>query len=273
MEVPGGWIVGRQAREGTPVLLLHGGPLSDYTAPLADLLPQFRTIRYQQRGLPPSTVAPPYTIEAHLSDAIAVLDALQVERVWAVGHSWGGHLALHLAVACAERLLGVIAIDPLGAVPDGGASELDRNIFERLARHSAELSARAADLDRRAQAGAASDAEMHESVVLAWPYYFARPDQAPPPPQFDVSVELYAGVFASIFEHFELGTLERGLPHYEGRFMIIHGEDDPLPIEASRKTAKLVPQTRFVPITDTGHFPWLERPNEFSAALTAFLNE
>src|SRR5262245_49594237 len=98
--------------------------MTDYTAPLAELLHGYRTIRYQQRGLPPSTLEGPFAIEAHVSDAIAVLDAMGIDRAWVIGHSWGGHLAFHLAAAHPERLLGLVGIDALGAVPDGGWSGL-----------------------------------------------------------------------------------------------------------------------------------------------------
>jgi pimeloyl-ACP methyl ester carboxylesterase len=274
VEVAGGRLVGWQAGTGTPVLILHGGPLTDYTAELAGLLPQFRTIRYQQRGLPPSTLAPPYTVETHVADAIAVLDALQIERAWVIGHSWGGHLAMHLAVAHPSRLLGVIGVDPLGAVPDGGWADLDRNLFERLAHHSPAAAQRAEEIDRRAMAGEATTDEMRESVLLVWPYYFAQPETAAqPPPDLDMSVELYAGVVASVREHFDRGTLERGLARYAGPFLLIHGESDPLPLEASRRTAALMPQAVLTPIADVGHFPWLERPDEVAAALTGFLSD
>lgn len=271
VDVAGGRLVGWQAGDGTPALVLHGGPLSDYTAPLVAQLPgSLRTIRYQQRGLPPSTLAEPYTVEAHVEDAVGVLDALEIERAWAIGHSWGGHLAFHLAVTCPERLLGVVAIDPLGAVPDGGWGDLERNLFERLERRSPEGAARAQELDRRAMAGEGSDEEMRESLALVWRFYFAQPEAAPPMPEFGVSVELYAGVASSIYEHFERGTLADGLPRYRGPFLLVHGELDPLPLAASRATAALVPGAVLEPIADAGHFPWLERPDEFSAVLAAF---
>jgi hypothetical protein len=59
------------------VLVVHGGPgLSDYTAPLAaELEDAFGVIRYQQRGLAPSTTSGPFGISEHVADAIAVLDA------------------------------------------------------------------------------------------------------------------------------------------------------------------------------------------------------
>ncbi len=219
-------------------------------------------------------LAPPYTIETHVADAIAVLDALQIERAWVIGHSWGGHLAMHLAVAHPSRLLGVVGVDPLGAVPDGGWADLDRNLFDRLARHSPAGSERAQEIDRRAMAGEATADEMRESVVLVWPHYFAQPETAPPPPpDLDVNVELYAGVVASVYEHFDRGTLERGLPGYADPFLLVHGESDPLPLEASRRTAGLMPQAVLTPIAGVGHFPWLERPEEVSAALTVFLQD
>ncbi|MGH3033928.1 MAG: alpha/beta fold hydrolase [Gaiellaceae bacterium] len=272
VDVSGGRLVGWQGGDGMPALVLHGGPLSDYTAPLVTQLPgSLRTIRYQQRGLPPSTLAKPYTVAAHVEDAVRVLDALEIERAWAIGHSWGGHLAFHLAVTHPERLLGVVAIDPLGAVPDGGWGDLECNLFERLELRSPEGAARARELDRRAMAGEASDEEALESLRLVWPFYFARPEAAPSMPEFDISVELYAGVVASVYEHFERGTLAAALPRYGGPFLLVHGELGPLPLAASQATAALVPQAVVEPIAGAGHFPWLERPDEFSAVLASFV--
>jgi len=247
--------------------------MSDYTEPLGRMLADaYRTIRYQQRGLAPSVQSGPYTVEAHVDDAVRVLDALEIERAWAIGHSWGGHLAFHLAVARPERLLGLVAIDPLGAVPDGGWADLDRNIFQRFRERSAPAAARAQELDERATAGEASDAEMLEAVRLVWPYYFADPDAAPPMPDLHVSVSLFSGVASSIHEHFERGTLTTGLPRYDGPLLIVHGEQDPLPLEASRATAALVAHAVLVPIAEAGHFPWLERAEQLDEAVRGFMS-
>jgi pimeloyl-ACP methyl ester carboxylesterase len=273
VDVPGGRLVGWESGSGTPALVLHGGPLSDYTAPLAALFPELRMVRYQQRGLSPSTLEPPFDVETHVADAVAVLEALGLDRVWAIGHSWGGHLALHLAVAHPERLAGVVAIDPLGAVPDGGWGALDRNLFERLAADSPEDAARAKELDERAMAGNASDAEADESLGLVWPYYFSDPRDAPPVPDVRSSVPLYAAVVQSVYDHFERRTLEDGLPRFSGPMLVAHGEDDPLPLDASRKTVGLVPGARLATLPRCGHFPWLERPDELAAVVRRFISQ
>ena len=97
--------------------------MSDYLADLAaELYPVMTIARYQQRGLAPSVVDGDRTVEGHVADAVAVMDALGWDKAWVIGHSWGGHLAMHLAVARPDRLLGMVALDALGAVPDGALS-------------------------------------------------------------------------------------------------------------------------------------------------------
>lgn len=80
--VSGGHVHAWRQGAGPPLLLLHGGPgLSDYTYTLEpELLDGYRVVRFQQRGLPPSTLEGPFEVERHVADAVAVLDALEIER-------------------------------------------------------------------------------------------------------------------------------------------------------------------------------------------------
>ena len=145
----GGWVAG----DGTPVLLLHGGPgLSyEYLDGLADELGTgFRVAGFQQRGLEPSTLAGPFTISQAIDDVIAVLDGLGWSQAVLVGHSWGGHLVFRMASSRPDRLLGVLAVDPIGVVGDGGTAAFEAEI---VARTPKEGRARAQELDERAMSG------------------------------------------------------------------------------------------------------------------------
>jgi len=265
-EVPGGAITAWQAGTGPAVLILHGGPgLSDYTAPLAaEFTDAFGVIRYQQRGLAPSTTSGPFDIGQHVADAIAVLDAAGAERAYLVGHSWGGHLALHLAVQHPARLLGLVIADPLGAIGDGGAGDMGRNL---TARTPPGLAARARELDERAMAGQGTAADARESLAIVWPGYFSAPRAAPPMPALDISVDCYAATFGSIQEHFERKTLERRLPELTVPTVFVLGADSPIPPEHGRATAALIPGASCQIEPECGHFIWLERPSAMRQAL------
>jgi proline iminopeptidase len=250
---------------GPPALVLHGGPgLSDYTEPLAvELADVFRCIRYQQRGLDPTTLRGPYTVEAHVADACRVLDQYGFDRAWVVGHSWGGHLAMHLAVAEPERVAGLVLVDALGAVEDGGRSEMQAQFASRM---PADELRRAEELDGEGSAEAAV-----EAMRLWWPYYFADPTSAPPMPPFRISPECSTETWASIEEHVRRRTLERGLPDVGVPALVVHGDRDPLPLSASERTAALLPDARLGILQDCGHFPWLEREGAISSLAGAVL--
>lgn len=264
--VPGGAIAAWQAGSGSPVLLLHGGPgLSDYTEPLAaELDDAYTVIRYQQRGLAPSVRSGPFDIEQHVADAIAVLDAAGAGRAYVIGHSWGAHLAMHLAVRHQDRVLGLVAADPLGAIPDGGFSDMEQNLTARIA---PELTARARELDERALAGQGTTEDALESLAIVWPGYFSRPREAPPMPPLNLSVDCYARTFESISWHFEHKTLEQQLPSLHVPTVFLLGADSPIPPEHGIASAALIPGARSQVEPDCGHFAWLEHPGSVRRVL------
>ncbi len=269
-EVPvaGGVLSGHRGGEGPPALLLHGGPaLPDYTEGCAaELSGAFETIRYTQRGVPPSLEAPPYTIESHMADALAVLDFFGLERAWAIGHSWGGHLALHLAVAHPERLLGIVCVGPLGAYGEV-FGEFGANLRRAISPGQA---ARIDEVEAARREGRATEADLLERWEIVWPVSFAHPESAPPLPVARAGVRCSADTNASIAAHFECGTLVEGLPGVALPAFFIHGAADPLPPRSSLETAALIPGARVELIEDCGHFPWLERPGEVVRAYQLF---
>jgi pimeloyl-ACP methyl ester carboxylesterase len=263
--VPGGTITAWQQGEGPPVLLLHGGPgVSDYTESLAaELEDGYSVTRYQQRGVAPSTTEGPFRVETHMADAIAVMDGAGVDKAYLLGHSWGGHLAFHLAVAHQDRFLGLLPIDPLGAIGDGGLEEMGKIMDERV---GPEQAAKAEELDTRAQSPEGSPDDAVEAFRIMWPGYFASPEKALPMPPFRVSLTCNNETFASIFEHFEAETLTRGLGEVRLPTVFVLGGDSPLRPRHNIATAALLPNATYQ-IEDTGHVVWMERPGAVRRAL------
>src|SRR5690606_38280884 len=54
-----------------------------------------------------------YNIEEFGKDAVALIDHLNLEKVILIGHSLGGDVALEVAVALPEKIIGFIGVDTL----------------------------------------------------------------------------------------------------------------------------------------------------------------
>jgi pimeloyl-ACP methyl ester carboxylesterase len=255
----------RRAGSGPPVLLLHGGPGLgfDYLRDLADELAEENDVAwYQQRGQAPSAAEGPYTVAADVGDARRVLDALGWQQAYVVGHSWGGHVALHVAETMPERLLGVLAVDPLGSVGDGRWPEFDEELFRRTPEA---VRARARELDELSMAGAAGDELALEGMRLVWPAYFAEPESAPPMPELRIASERSAEMVPSIMA--ELPALEAGLPGIRVPVGFVHGSLSPMPLGASTDAAERIPGAWVEVIEGAGHFIWVEAPGAVRESL------
>ncbi|MGW0879209.1 alpha/beta fold hydrolase [Streptomyces sp. NPDC002671] len=99
---------------GVPLLMLHGFPQHWYAwHKVAGLLPDgYRLICPDLRGFGWSEATPRgYDMDALAEDAIALLDALGLERVGLVGHDWGAHLGFRLCLRAPERFSGYVALN------------------------------------------------------------------------------------------------------------------------------------------------------------------
>jgi pimeloyl-ACP methyl ester carboxylesterase len=263
-----GSISGSETGAGPPLLMLHGGPgLSDYMALLAGETTAFRAIHYQQRGLAPSALDGPFTVGRHVADAIAVLDGLGLPQALVLGHSWGGHLALQLAVAAPGRVSGLVVVDGLGVTgPDGGAGDLGQGLMGRLPEAAlgqlGELAGRIGDRPP-------TDAEADEQAALLWPSYFADPARAlPVPADMRVSVAGNMQAMASVIESLA-GGFPAALASVTAPAVFVLGEQSPMPVSQGQQTAALLPDAEVVVVPGAGHLPWHEQPGCVAGALAA----
>ena len=268
VSVPGGQLVGVRSGLGRPLLVLHGGPaMNDYSDWFAAELAGWDALRYTQRGVAPSVTEGPFTIEQHVSDALAVLDQHDVAAATVLGHSWGGYLAMQLAARAPGRVNALVLADTLGAVGDGGlagfGAELD-------ARATPETRAKIAELDKLSTTSKEEkDAAALEYFRLEWPGYFAIPAQAPPVPDtVRVSAEGFEQTSASVAEAVERGDLPGLLRGFTGPVEVVAGECSPLPRQAAESTAAVFPDARLTIVPGAGHQVWYEAPGSLAAALS-----
>jgi pimeloyl-ACP methyl ester carboxylesterase len=113
--------------DGPVVLLAHGFPELAYS--WRHQLPAlaragYRVVAPDQRGYGRSSrpeAVEAYDIHHLVGDLVAVLDDLQAERAFVVGHDWGSMVASHLALLHPDRVRGLVNMSvphlPRGEVP------------------------------------------------------------------------------------------------------------------------------------------------------------
>lgn len=104
---------------GPPVLVVHGvtNTGARYRRLAEEMLPEVRVLAPDLRGHGLSTWEPPWSVEQHVADLLATLDAQGLDRVVVVGHSFGGLLSLHLAATAPGRVRRLVLLDPAVALP------------------------------------------------------------------------------------------------------------------------------------------------------------
>ena len=106
-----------------PIVALHGLASSSHWYDLiARLLsPQYRIVAPDQRGHGQTTQAPQgYDWPTLASDVASLMDLLEIQQAFVIGHSWGGHVASSLAANHPERVSRLVMID--GGFWDGRLS-------------------------------------------------------------------------------------------------------------------------------------------------------
>lgn len=93
---------------GPAILLIQGaGTVGEAWRPqIATLHRSFRCISFDNRGIGGSGLPPgALTIEAMAGDALALMDALRIDRFHVVGHSMGGLIAQQVALQARSRVI------------------------------------------------------------------------------------------------------------------------------------------------------------------------
>tara|TARA_Y100001960_G_scaffold324166_1_gene404049 strand:- start:189 stop:992 length:804 start_codon:yes stop_codon:yes gene_type:complete len=211
-----------------------------------------RIIRYDRRGHGRSDVPPgPYSFERLGRDALAVVDALSVGKVWFCGLSMGGMTGMWLAANVPERFRGF-------ALCNTGAYMPPYEMWtERI-----NLS-RAGHLDR-----------MVEKVLERWltaEFRKTHPDAVARVREhyLETPPEGYAACCEAIRDLDQRESIK----FIRAPVMVLAGAEDPATTPAHGKLiADSVPGARYVELAAAAHLSNIERPDAFNFALADFID-
>lgn len=116
VSVAGGTLLGERwdGQRPVPLVLVHGfgGSRRDWAPVIAALGGEIETVAYDQRGFGESDATPGVRF-SHAEDLVALLDTLDLDQVDVCGLSLGGGTALGCALDAPERIRRLVLISPM----------------------------------------------------------------------------------------------------------------------------------------------------------------
>ena len=241
------WIGG----DGPPLLFLHGGDFwLQNRACLDRLAERFRVVAPRHPGFG-SSPRPSWFRSVHdiAYLYLDLIDRLALDKPLVVGASFGGWIALEMAVRDPARIGRLVLIDSVG-VKFGGREERDfADIYalpaaEVLRRSFADPAA-APDYTRLSDAALEDVARDREATALyGWKPYMHDP------------------------------ALGHWLHRVTAPALVLWGADDGIaPPAYGERLAAALPNARFTKIAGAGHHPQVEQPQQVADAILRFAQE
>ena len=244
---------------GAPVVLIHGsGPgvtaYANWRLTLPDLAQHFRVLAPDMDGFGYSDKRGDYSISGWVGQIMGFLDALNLERASLVGNSFGGAIALRIAIDHPDRvdrlvLMGAMGVDfPITEGLDAGwgyepGIENMRRILEFFTYNRELITDDLVEVRYRAA--------LEPGVQEAFAQMF------PPPRQ--------RGVKNMASPEDQIGQI----PH---ETLIVHGRDDRvIPLQNAYRLLELLPRSELHVFGRCGHWSQIEWADEFNDQVIRFL--
>lgn len=264
----------RELGDGPPLVCLPGGPgrTPDYFGDLGGLSRSRRLIMPDTRGTGESQDASDplsYRVDRLVGDVEALRAHLGLDRMDLLGHSAAGDLAMLYAAAYPERVARLVLLTPsLSAV---GIEETGERWRAALARRSEEPWYPAA-LAAMEKAEAGDDSAENRREYM--PFYYGYWDD-------DARAHVAVGISErsrAVRERFRAeGALNpaatrEALARLDAPVLVYAGDLDANPTpESAAAAADLFPGGLVMVQPGAAHFPWVDAPEFFAAAISAFL--
>jgi proline iminopeptidase len=274
--------------QGSPLVIVHGGPGAshDYFLPyLVPLARHHQLIFIDERGSGRSTKLDDpsgYTVEAMVEDVEAVRKELALGRIALLGHSYGGVLAQAYALKYQKNLSGLILCSTFHST-----TKLNEVFRKQLAAMPAELRERIEKLEAAGLFGHGKDYEKNrytnDYMIAAWgegyfPYLYQRhpEENYDPVDNGKMSWDLYRAMWGSHGEFIVDGNLKSveyadRLPSLRVRTLVTAGDHDECDPALAKELSGLIPGSRVVIFPQSGHMTFVDQPDLFLRTVDEFL--
>lgn len=257
---------------GTPVLVLHGGPGSgldqEYFKPqLLALAANHEVIFYDQRGsgksLETALDRNVINLQQFTDDVEAVRVALGLDQMILLGHSWGGFLAMNYAIKYPDHIAKLILVDtmPADAIGKLAASKALNKRLEPIQDEIAPLN----DYNELQKLSAEEIIALNRKLFSV--YFYHPEDVEKLTLAMTVESSLSGYKVSQMMNRDMLIDLLPKLHKMKIPTILIEGEEDFIPMWTIKQIEKAIPNSKLFVISESGHFPYIENPDEFYKAI------
>lgn len=240
-------------RDGAPWIVFSNSICTDislWDGQTAALAPNFRVLRYDQRGHGGSSAPSSACTFDQLGDDVgALLDHLGIATCTFVGLSMGVPTGLDLYARQPHRIERLVLCDGQAATAPGGAAGWDERI----------------DMARRDGMDAFADA-----TVARWFSSGQVKEGRADSVRRMIATTPFAG-FEACARALQNYAYADVLPRITAPALLIAGRDDGKMPETMRRMRDTISGAQFVEIAAAGHIPNIAQPDQFNRALEAFL--
>lgn len=277
IDVEGGRVWYRIVGSGdaTPLLLLHGGPgaPSYYLNPLERVSVDRPVVFYDQLGAGRSDRpddASLWTVDRFITELGQVREALGLDEVHILGHSWGAMLAVDYMLTNPEGVQSLVLASPVISV-----RRWTDDAKRLLAEMPAELQA---TVERHERAGTTDSPEYQAATMEYYRRYLSRLD--PWPADLEATFESFnADIYGLMWgpsEFTATGTLstyerERELERLGLPVLYTAGRYDEATPESVERFRDLTPKAEIAIFENSAHMTMLDEPDAYAAAIRDFL--
>ena len=262
--------------------MVHGGPDFDqgYLVPDLDRLADaFRLVYYDQRGRgrsSPGVRPEDVTIRTEVEDLDIVRRFFGLESVVVLGHSWGGLLAMEYAIRQPGRVSHLILMNTAPA--SGSDAQLFRRALASKASPEQVEAMTTIASSASYQAGdRGADAEyyrLHFAPALKRPDLLERLIRCLRSDVTKDGIILARQIEQRLYDETwssEGYDLTPQLERLRIPTLIVHGDDDFIPLDVACHIAEAIPGSRLVILEDCGHFAFMEQPERVHTCVSEFM--
>lgn len=258
--------------KGERIVMLSGGPgfSPEYLRPVAEkLADKYAFVLLHQRGTGKSVLekhdGETLALKNLVGDLEALRKELKSEKLCIVGHSFGGILSMMYAREYPERVAMLALVDSGGPTLKS-VLKFNANLESRFSEEDRIKIKEWSDVERVKENRRRAVLEVTRAKASA---YFADRAKAQPFMAALTEDSFNDQMFRAVVPQMFTLDLRAGLEKVTAPVLILHGRQDPL--ETAEELRETFPKAKVELLENAGHFPWVEQPSVFYAALSGFL--